>query len=235
METNDVKPFEGFVKTLEAIEFLEQKGVRRVRTQAGVTRYKQPIGSIIIPGTGTLKNLSIYPRPRFAGFDSVKGRNGTEYAVGQAGRRGRYGAFVVRQGKKGRTPVATGGSEEEVYKSLDSLAGNGKGNMIAHTPSPGVDDLPLQRRGVAKGPEADRRRAASRREAMNRRVQADKVPNAVREAQQRPGRSTSGALVNTNLSRLSPAQLRTLLRGTESRLARQRILEELDSRDQRRK
>ena len=66
------------------ISELEVKAVRRVRTPAGVKRYGQPIGSIIIGGGkgSPLKNLTLQDS-EYAGLDKVKTSKGKTFYVGK--------------------------------------------------------------------------------------------------------------------------------------------------------
>lgn len=100
---------------LERIEdIVELKLVRHVRTPAGVRRYKQPIGSIIVGG-GVLKNIST-ETPVHAGWTLVSTDDGQEYDIGQPN--GPNGGWVVYRAESTK-PLHTGTSEEEVLKWLD--------------------------------------------------------------------------------------------------------------------
>lgn len=98
---------------------IEEKVVRRVRTAAGVRRFKQPIGSIIV-GKGRLQNLKI-EEPKWAGWDLVRDKRGRKYDVGRDDD-GKY--IATRHGDW--NPIVSGSSLEEVYTALDTHVGGGK-------------------------------------------------------------------------------------------------------------
>lgn len=105
-------PFTGDLKELEA---LEVKGVvRRVRTPAGVRRFKQPIGSIIVRDS-ILSNLKIKD-PIYDGWDLVVGKNGKKYDVGLDDEDGKWRAFGTNDWDD---IVAEGDDEESVYRALN--------------------------------------------------------------------------------------------------------------------
>jgi hypothetical protein len=77
----DYRPifYEGEHKTMQgAMEF--KAGVRHVRTPAGVRRFNQPIGSVII-GKGRLKNLTAMDSD-YPGWSKYQGGDGNRYYVG---------------------------------------------------------------------------------------------------------------------------------------------------------
>ena len=126
-EAHGLELFHGDVKSLEALEMtLEVKGVvRRVRTPAGVARFKQPIGSIIVRDA-KLSNLKI-KEPKYHGWDLVVGRNGKQYDVGKD--EGKWRAY----GTDDWDDLAVeADNEEDLYKKLNDLAGSkGKGKAKA--------------------------------------------------------------------------------------------------------
>lgn len=77
------KSFAGFGEGgLHAFAYdTEFKGLRRVRTAAGVARFKRPIGSIIT-SRGTLENLKL-EESDFGGFDKVKTPKGQTFYIGK--------------------------------------------------------------------------------------------------------------------------------------------------------
>ena len=100
---------------------MEEKVVRKVRTQRGVNRYDQPIGSIIVrDGEPPLSHLTLGDSS-YERWDRVRGDNGKQYDVGYD--------------EENETWVATGAdnwddvvvddakNEEEVYRLLDESIG----------------------------------------------------------------------------------------------------------------
>jgi 2'-5' RNA ligase len=96
-----------------AIEFIESKVIRRVRTPAGQRRYRQPIGSIIVRD-GLLRNLEL-AEPQYEGWESVRDRNtGTEYSIGQDD----DGNWIATTGDSW-DPVVSADNEQDLYLILD--------------------------------------------------------------------------------------------------------------------
>lgn len=138
-EAHGLDLFHGDVKSLEALEMaLEVKGaVRRVRTPAGVARFKQPIGSIIVRNA-KLTNLKI-KEPKYQGWDLVVGRNGKMYDVGKD--EGKWRAYGTDDWDD---LVVEADNEEDLYQKLNDLAGSkgkakatGKGKGTSAAPSGG--------------------------------------------------------------------------------------------------
>lgn len=102
-------------KTLELD--LEEKGIRRVRTPAGVRRFKKPIGSIIVAG-GVLQNLSTVA-PDFPGWEKMKGNDGKHYYIGKF--EGEKGYVVTDANDK---VLAEGTSAEKLLKDFDKKVGS---------------------------------------------------------------------------------------------------------------
>lgn len=107
----------------------EVKSVRHVRTQAGVRRFNQPIGSIIVRDR-KLRHLTSL-EPEYDGWDRAKGSDGKTYSVGQDD----DGKWIATIGDSWDA-VVTARSEDEVWDALDSHAGGGKGKPTpAGTPT----------------------------------------------------------------------------------------------------
>ena len=95
------------------LDFLEEKVVRHVRTDAGVRRFKQPKGSIIIrDGSPALPGLTSV-RSDADGFEKVHGHDGHDYWIGPAddGK-----SFVVWDEKD--NPIIETDTEEQAYQAL---------------------------------------------------------------------------------------------------------------------
>lgn len=102
---------------------LETKTVRKVRTQAGVRRYNQPIGSIIVrDGLPPLDNISVQ-RGGYPGWDLVTDNNGRSYDVGRDETTGMWVATIHDDWSN--IVVDDAKSEEEVYQLLNEAV---KGN-----------------------------------------------------------------------------------------------------------
>jgi hypothetical protein len=99
-----------------AKQMVETKVIRRVRTEAGVRRYKQPIGSIIV-------NDSLLVGLTDKGTDSrgrsvVEGANGRTYTIGlEKNKSSRGGNHYVLRDEKGKV-AHSNLSELEVYVEL---------------------------------------------------------------------------------------------------------------------
>lgn len=93
---------------------VEEKAIRRVRTPAGVRRYKQPIGSIIVRD-GLLRNIEL-GTPRHEGWEVVRDRHtGTEYELGYDDQTHQW---IATTGDSW-TPIVSAKSEDELYLILD--------------------------------------------------------------------------------------------------------------------
>jgi hypothetical protein len=102
-----------------AAQMVETKTIRRVRTEAGVRRYKQPIGSIIIADS-LLVGLTDKGTIKVGGRDHslVEGANGKTYSIGLEKRQGRE-IYVARERNGDSNPVIDKDlSELEVYARL---------------------------------------------------------------------------------------------------------------------
>ena len=99
---------------------LEEKAIRRVRTPAGVARFKQPIGSIIIAGL-RLPNVRLL-EPIYDGWELVQGKNRKKYDVGKD-EDGQWRAY----GSGGWDDiVAEDPDEEKLFLKLNDLASGPK-------------------------------------------------------------------------------------------------------------
>jgi hypothetical protein len=115
---------------------IEMKAVRHVRTPSGERRFGQPIGSIIVAdGAAPLVNLRTLPK-RWSDWDYVEGRNGKRYDVGQD----EDGKWRAYNADDETDVIAEAGSEADVYRSLDKIAGSGKGRGVAVQPGPKEPD-----------------------------------------------------------------------------------------------
>jgi hypothetical protein len=108
-------------------EAFESKVVRHVATPAGVRRFNQPIGSIIVRDR-PLKNISIVGEHPYDGWTLVKDKSGKEYSVGQDEDSGKW---IATEGTDGWDAVVEADSEDEIYDALDSKVGGGKGKRPA--------------------------------------------------------------------------------------------------------
>lgn len=106
------------------------KVVRHVRTPAGVRRFGQPIGSIIVRDR-KLRNL-IGLEPEYDGWDRAKGSDDKEYSIGYDDELDKW---IATEGDSW-DPVVEAGSEDEIWDALDSHAGGGKGKRSASGDKP---------------------------------------------------------------------------------------------------
>lgn len=116
-----------------AFRVVESKAIRRVRTPAGVRRYQQPIGSIIIRDV-PMSNLTL-GTPRYEGWDMVRGRDGNDYEIGQND----DGNWIVTTGNTW-DPVITADTEEAAYRALDSHVGGSTSRGSGRSPQEAADD-----------------------------------------------------------------------------------------------
>lgn len=101
-----------------AQQLVEYKVIRRVRTPAGVRRYKQPIGSIIVRD-GVLRNLDLLT-PEWDGWERVRDRNtGRKFDIGRDEEDGKW--YVYGEGGWDDLVVGPVDTEEEAYLILDDM------------------------------------------------------------------------------------------------------------------
>lgn len=106
---------------------LEEKVVRHVRTAAGVRRFGQPIGSVIVgEGNTPLKNLK-EAESEYDGYNKYKGRGKTYYTHKNGDR---YEALDQND-----NVIASNTSEENLLRDLD--AGSFKHGSTGHVKAPG--------------------------------------------------------------------------------------------------
>lgn len=126
-----------------AHQFLETKVIRRVRTEAGVRRFKQPIGSIII-NDGLLIGLTdkgTTPNGR----NIIEGANGKTYTIGLEGGKAR-GRYVLRDSEGNK--IKEDRNEIELYVELGRQVQEEAG---IDTRGPGgVPGMSRQRQGWSK-------------------------------------------------------------------------------------
>lgn len=95
-------------------QLCEFKAIRRVRTPAGVRRYKQPIGSIIVRD-GVLGSLELM-EPEFDGWEKVRSKyTNHTYDLGYDDERDKWIATETGKWK----PLVEADSEEDLYLMLD--------------------------------------------------------------------------------------------------------------------
>lgn len=97
---------------------LDTKTIRRVRTAAGVRRFGQPIGSVIV-GDGTkLSNLKTV-ESEYDGFEKYQGPGGKSFYTRKEG-----SSFVAYD--ENDNVVGTAGKEDQLLKALDERQGSSK-------------------------------------------------------------------------------------------------------------
>lgn len=98
----------------------ETKTIRRVASQAGVNRFKQPLGTIIVrDGDPPLQNVTILKTGGKSGFDLVQGPDGSRYEVGYDSTNEEW--VATGEGDWNDLVVIGAVSEEDVYDELDNV------------------------------------------------------------------------------------------------------------------
>lgn len=111
---------------LDRLSTFQQKVVHHVRTEAGVHRFGQPIGSIIVrDGAPPLKNL-VSVDSDYHGWEKVEGADGKHYYIGKFPDDDKWYVGVDNTD----TAVVEDRTEEGVYKKLDAYVGKQPGATI---------------------------------------------------------------------------------------------------------
>lgn len=131
------------VKALD-LSFGEVKAIKFVRTVAGMRKYQQDKGSIIIrDGAQPLDALVAMPND-IAGYEKVSDKNGNDYYIGREGQ-----GWVIRNPQSGEI-MNTTAREEDAFAWLNEKVGGREGGLSTpHDPfasSPNVKPNDSQER-----------------------------------------------------------------------------------------
>lgn len=125
--------------TMDEVEY---KGVRHVRTAAGVRRYKQPIGTVIGRNGSPLTKLKVV-KSDYHGFDKVEDDKGNKYYVGRWP--GEKGVFVTRA-ENDNDVVAHGNSVDDAMEQLSKhVSRTGGGSSAAAKPTASSGTLHIKK------------------------------------------------------------------------------------------
>jgi hypothetical protein len=139
-----------------AFDFLEEKAIRRVRTPAGVKKFGQPIGTIIVRDGLNLTKVKLADKNTFDGAETVIGPKGERYAMVQD--EDGWGAYdeSVDPAKFWDSPVVTAKNEEDLLVALDKKLGGGKAAPKGKAPA--TDKKPASKPDFSSMTDAELRR-----------------------------------------------------------------------------
>lgn len=120
-------------KFVEDDDDFESKVVRHVRTPAGVRRFGQPIGSIIVRDSVRLPHIEIMDTD-FPGWEMVRGKDGEKYYIGKYQGEKFYTGTTLDDKE-----VVRADTEDDVYEALDEYVADRIGQRDGKRPPSLVD------------------------------------------------------------------------------------------------